>query len=116
MNNAFETKANLKETTTVLRTEIRSLKSLVRLDKTQRAIIKPIIEERVNKLKWISGMKTWNFGFEGGGWNSNVAKTKEEAIKKAKKMYNASKYTQVSETSFRVATKGDTANLLSLFH
>ena len=116
MNKAFETKANLKETTTVLRTEIRSLKSLVRLDKTQRAIIKPIIEERVNKLKWISGMKTWNFGFEGGGWNSNVAKTKEEAIKKAKKMYNASKYTQVSETSFRVATKADTANLLSLFH
>ena len=53
MINAFETKANLKEATTLLRTEIKSLKSLVRLDKTQRAIIKPIIEERVNKLKWV---------------------------------------------------------------
>ena len=116
MINAFETKANLKEATTLLRTEIKSLKSLVRLDKTQRAIIKPIIEERVNKLKWIAGMKTWNFGFEGGGWNSNVAKTKEESIKKAKKMYNASKHTQVSETSFRVATDRDTANLMSLFY
>jgi len=67
-------------------------------------------------LKYISGMKTWNFLFEGGGWNSNVAKTKEESIKKAKKMYNASKHTQVSETSFRVATKADTQTLLSLFY
>mgnify|MGYP003629023129 FL=1 len=116
MNNAFETKANYKESVTVLRTQIKSLKSLVKCCKEERATIKPIIDEKVNMLKYISGMKTWNFGFEGGGWNSNVAKTKEEAIKKAKKMYNASKYTQVSETSFRVATKADTANLLSLFH
>ena len=116
MNNAFETKANYKESVTVLRTQIKSLKSLVKLDKAQRATIKPIIDEKANMLKYISGMKTWNFGFEGGGWNSNVAKTKEEAINKAKKMYNASKYTQVSEKSFRVATHADTANLLSSFY
>ena len=116
MNNAFETKANYKESVTVLRTQIKSLKSLVKLDKAQRATIKPIIDEKANMLKYISGMKTWNFGFEGGGWNSNVAKTKEESIKKAKKMYNASKHTQVSETSFRVATKADTQTLLSLFY
>ncbi len=116
MNKAFETKANLKQATTLLRTEIKSLKSLVRLDKTQRAIIKPIIEERVTKLKWISGFKTWNFNFEGGGWNTNVAKTKEESIKKAKKEYKGSKHTVVSETSFRVATERDTQNLLSMFY
>ena len=116
MNKAFETKANLKESTTVLRTQIKSLKSLVRLDKTQRAIINPIILEKMNLLEYISGLKSWNFNFESGGWNSNVAKTKEESIKKAKKMYNASKHTQVSENSFRVATEADTANLLSLFY
>ena len=116
MNNAFETKASYKESTTVLRTQIKSLKSLVKLDKTQRATIKPIIDEKVNMLKYISGLKSWNFNFESGGWNSNVAKTKEEAINKAKKMYNASKYTQVSEKSFRVATYADTANLLSSFY
>ena len=116
MNNAFETKASYKESTTVLRTQIKSLKSLVKLDKAQRATIKPIIDEKVNMLKYISGLKSWNFNFESGGWNSNVAKTKEEAINKAKKMYNASKYTQVSEKSFRVATHADTANLLSSFY
>ena len=116
MNNAFETKANYKESVTVLRTQIKSLKSLVKCCKEERATIKPIIEERVKLLKYISGMKTWNFGFEGGGWNSNVAKTKEESIKKAKKEYNASIHTQVSENSFRVATERDTQNLLSLFH
>ena len=116
MNKAFETKASYKESTTVLRTQIKSLKSLVRLDKTQRAIINPIILEKMNLLEYISGLKSWNFNFEGGGWNSNVAKTKEEAINKAKRMYNASKHTQVSEDSFRVATQADTANLLSLFY
>ena len=116
MNNAFETKANYKESVTVLRTQIKSLKSLVRLDKTQRAIINPIILEKMNLLEYISGLKSWNFNFESGGWNSNVAKTKEEAINKAKRMYNASKHTQVSEDSFRVATQADTRNLLAMFH
>ena len=116
MNNAFETKANYKESVTVLRTQIKSLKSLVKCCKEERATIKPIILEKMKMLKYISGLKSWNFNFESGGWNSNVAKTKEEAINKAKKMYNASKYTQVSEKSFRVATYADTANLLSSFY
>ena len=116
MINAFETKANLKEATTLLRTEIKSLKSLVRLDKTQRAIINPIILEKMNLLEYISGLKSWNFNFEGGGWNSNVAKTKEESYKMALKEYKGSKNCVPSKETFRVATDADTKNLLSLFY
>ena len=116
MNKAFETKANYKESVTVLRTQIKSLKSLVKLDKTQRSIIKPIIAEKSNMLSYIAGKKTWNFNFEGGGWNSNVAKTKDESIRLAKKEYKKSKNCVPNESTFRVATPADTANLLSLFY
>ena len=116
MNNAFETKANYKESVTVLRTQIKSLKSLVKCCKEERATIKPIIDEKVNMLKYISGLKSWNFNFEGGGWNSNVAKTKEESYKMALKEYKGSKNCVPSESTFRVATEMDTQNLLSLFY
>jgi len=113
---SFETKTDYKESVRVLRTQIKYLKYLARLDKAQLSTIKPIIDEKVNMLKYISSLKSWNFNFEGGGWNSNVAKTKEESIKKAKKEYNASKHTQVNENSFRVATDADTRNLLLMFY
>tara|TARA_R110002124_G_scaffold239218_1_gene404436 strand:- start:430 stop:780 length:351 start_codon:yes stop_codon:yes gene_type:complete len=116
MNNAFETKASYKESTTVLRTQIKSLKNLLKLDKTQREIIKPIIFEKMKMLKYISGLKSWNFNFEGGGWNSNVAKTKEESYKMALKEYKGSKNCVPSKETFRVATHADTRNLLSLFY
>jgi len=113
---AFETEVNYKESVTMLKTQIKSLKSLIKLDKTQAATIKPIIVEKMNLLNYIAGSKTWNFNFEGGGWNSNNAKTKEKAIRLAKKEYRGSKNTIVNESTFRVATEADTKMLLSSFY
>jgi len=67
------------------------------------------------EIKYISSEKTWNFGFEGGGWNSITAKTKDVAVKRASKKYD-SKRSKVDPKSFRVATEADTRALLSLFH
>ena len=67
------------------------------------------------EIKFLSSEKTWNFGFEGGGWNSIAAKTKDVAIKRACKLYNDSR-SKVDAKSFRVATEADTRALLSLFY
>ena len=67
------------------------------------------------EIKFLSSEKTWNFGFEGGGWNSITAKTEDVAIKRACKLYNDSR-SKVDAKSFRVATEADTRALLSLFY
>ena len=135
---AIETEVNYKESVTMLKTQIKSLKSLIKLDKAQAEIIKPIIVEKKTLLDYISSNKIWNFNFKGGGWNSNCAKTKEKAIKLAKKEYNkksktfeyditnsdgtrstkigTNKALRVDPNSFRVATEADTKSLLSSFY
>lgn len=112
----FETKKSLKEAQILLKNQIKALKLSGKGKKEIRTALSPILEEKVNLLSYIGGSKTWNFNFEGGGWNSNCAKTMEESIKMAKKEYKGSKYTIVNEGTFRVATEGDTQALLSLFY
>lgn len=112
----FETKQSLKEAQILLKNQIKALKLSGKGKKEIRTALSPILEEKVNLLSYIGGSKTWNFNFEGGGWNSNVAKTMEESIKMAKKEYKGSKHTIVNEETFRVATERDTQNLLSLFY
>jgi len=135
---AIETERNYKESVTMLKTQIKSMKSLIKLDKAQAEIIKPIIVEKKTLLEYISRNKIWNFNFKGGGWNSNSAKTMEKAIKLAKKEYNrdgntfeyrvtnsdgtrstkigTNKPLRVDPNSFRVATEADTKSLLSSFY
>mgnify|MGYP003651639347 FL=1 len=112
----FETKKSLKEAQFLLKNQIKALKLSGRGRKDIRTTLSPILEEKVNLLSYVSGMKNWNFNFEDGGWNSNWAKTKEESYKMALKEYKYSKNCVPSKTTFRVATEMDTQNLLSLFY
>jgi len=60
------------------------------------------------------------FNFKSGGWNSEVAFTREEAIEKAIAHYGQPsedhKVLNIDVNSFRVSTTHDKAGLLSLFH
>ena len=74
----FETKKSLKLAQTILRNQIKALKISGKGDIVIRTTLAPILEEKVKLLKYVGSVKNWNFNFEGGGWNSNYAKTKEE--------------------------------------
>ena len=115
MMNALITKKANKEAIALLKRQVRALKSVVKKGTGQESLL-PIIEEKTNLLNYIAGSKTWNFNFQGGGWNSNYAKTKEESIKMAKKEYKKSKNCIVDIATFRVATEADTKMLLSSFY
>jgi hypothetical protein len=59
------------------------------------------------------------FNFIGGGWNSEVAYTKEDAIEQALFKYghpNTQTSLRVDVTSFRVSTPTDYKNQLSTFY
>ena len=60
-------------------------------------------------------MKTYLFGFVGGGWNRIDAKTKRGAIKAARQKYSYSPNLQVDPNSFRIRTEADERALLALF-
>ena len=115
MMKSIETKKSNRESVDLLKRQVRALKSVVKKGVGHEALL-PIIEEKKSLLEYVSSIKTWNFNFEGGGWNSNRAKTMEESIKMAKKEYKGSKHTIVNEGTFRVATERDTQALLSLFY
>ena len=88
----------------------------------ENEIIEQITENQdiINRLeKSTSAKYTFLFNFESGGWNSEYAHTKEEAIELAKDKYNTKDYkgTCIPDiTSFRVSTPTDYNNLLSLFY
>ena len=68
--------------------------------------------------KQLSTKLEFIFNFKGGGWNSEVAFTKEEAIEQAIENYGVpedGKILNIDITSFRVSTPDDRRNLLSLF-
>jgi len=57
----------------------------------------------------------WLFNFEGGGWNSEYAVTKEEAYRLAcERMSNLAK--EILADSFRVSTEEDKESLLRIFY
>jgi hypothetical protein len=58
------------------------------------------------------------FNFKGGGWNSEVAFTREDAIEQAVFKYghpDTQEMLRVDVTTFRVSTPDDRRNLLSFF-
>jgi len=112
---AFETKVSYKDSVQLLKRQVKALKKVVKNGDGHESLI-PIIDEKVVLLDYISKVKAWNFGFIGGGWNSNYAKTKEESIKMAIKEYKGSKNCVPDMNSFRVATEADTQLLLSTFY
>ena len=86
-------------------------------------ILQPIINETVAEIvsleKTLATKLEFIFNFKGGGWNSEVAFTKEEAIEQAIENYGVpedGKILNIDITSFRVSTPDDRRNLLSLFN
>ena len=87
------------------------------------ATLQPIINETVAEIvsleKTLATKLEFIFNFKGGGWNSEVAFTKEEAIEQAIENYGVpedGKILNIDITSFRVSTPDDMRNLLSLFN
>jgi hypothetical protein len=56
------------------------------------------------------------YNFIGGGWNSEFAHTKAQAIKQAKNRWKGDGGLKVDTDSFRKSTPTDYNNLLSLFY
>ena len=86
-------------------------------------ILQPIINETVAEIvsleKTLATKLEFIFNFKGGGWNSEVEFTKEEAIEQAIENYGVpedGKILNIDITSFRVSTPDDMRNLLSLFN
>ena len=59
--------------------------------------------------------KEYLFNFIGGGWNSEMALSKKGAINQAREKYSLT-LLQIDEKSFRLSTKKDKDQLLSLFY
>ena len=88
------------------------------------ATLQPIINETVAEIvsleRTLATKFEFLFNFIGGGWNSEVAFTREEAIEQAIANYGQPsedhKVLNIDVNSFRVSTTHDKAGLLSLFH
>jgi len=73
--------------------------------------IQSIEKQLATKLEFL-------FNFKGGGWNSEIAYTKEDAIEQAVFKYgypDTQEILKVDVTTFRVSTPDDRRNLLSFF-
>lgn len=87
-------------------------------------LLQPIIDETKAELDLLERTLAtkWEFlfNFKSGGWNSELAFTREEAIEQAIANYGQPsedhKVLNIDVTSFRVSTTHDKAGLLSLFH
>ena len=88
-----------------------------------RYTLQPIINEMVAEIasieKTLATKWEFLFNFIGGGWNSEVAFTKEDAIEQALFQYghpNTQTSLRVDVTSFRVSTPTDYKNQMSTFY
>ena len=87
-------------------------------------LLQPIIDETKAELdlleKTLATKWEFLFNFKSGGWNSEVAFTREEAIEQAIANYGQPsedhKVLNIDVTSFRVSTTHDKAGLLSSFY
>ena len=88
------------------------------------SIMLDVINETLSEVEKIDAVinkqREYLFNFVGGGWNSELAYTveeaKEQAIIKYGKPTTDSKVTNIDLKTFRVSTPTDYSNLLSLFH
>lgn len=113
----LKTNESLRAAVQKLQSEIDALETVLMTDfenvesKVQDPISAMYDEKRLS-LKNLLQKREWTFGFVGGGWNSILAHTEEEAI-----MFAMDKYgTVVDEKSFRIATHKETNFLLASFY
>ena len=87
-------------------------------------VLQPIINETVAEIalleKTLATKWEFLFNFKSGGWNSEIAFTKEEAIEQAIANYGHPsedhKVLNIDVTSFRVSSPSDRNNLMSTFN
>ena len=86
-------------------------------------ILQPIIDETKAEIdaltKRIATKWEFLFNFKGGGWNSEVAFTKEDAIEQALFNYghpDTQEHLRVDTSTFRVSTPSDYKAQLSSFY
>ena len=63
--------------------------------------------------------KEWVYHFKGGGWNSEIARTKKQALSKAIKRWKTESpelVNKIDEKSFRVPTREEYTSLLRQFN
>ena len=132
MNKLFETKKAYDQNVKAIKEQITSLFNVIESMPEQESVLLPIVQEKQVLLEEVAKMKSWNFNFESGGWNSISARTKEEAIENAQNEYDETEkdqryhckenggsaipLTRVNVKTFRVATPADTAALCSMFY
>ena len=87
------------------------------------ATLQPIINETVAEIvsleKTLATKWEFLFNFKGGGWNSEVAFTREDAIEQALFNYghpDTQEHLRVDISTFRVSTPTDYKNQLSSFY
>ena len=101
--------ANLKE---VSGTWMQQEAIALVIDESQREV------ESIEKV--LATRQEFLFNFKGGGWNSEMAFTREEAIEQAIEKYGTPsedhKILNIDIATFRVATTSEMAGLLSLFY
>lgn len=102
LTDALNTNSNFSKVQESLNMQIESLKS--------------IIAEKQKQYETLTSTKEWLFNFEGGGWNSVYAVTKEDAIAAALNEYSSSPNLNPNVNTFRVSTESDYKALLSLFY
>jgi hypothetical protein len=107
----------------VLNTRIFNLKDVSGTWMQQEAITSVIDESRkeIESIKKVLATRQeFLFNFKGGGWNSEMAFTREEAIEQAIEKYGQpsvdGRICNIDITTFRVSTASDKASLLSLFY
>jgi hypothetical protein len=84
----------------------------------------PFIQDSIDRLdaeyKYLKTSHRWLFNFVGGGWNSVIAATQEQAIQIASEKYNPmgldSGTLVPNGNTFRIETEEDEKRLMGAFH
>ena len=80
----------------------------------KRDTINTILNEYIDRLDYLKSAKEYMITFVGGGWNTIDGFNEEDALLKAKAVYNSSKHTQVQ--SVRLSSAAGIKAAMSLFH
>jgi len=91
------------------------------LDPYNQKFLQKTIDTLNAEYKYLGESRRWNFNFKGGGWNSVIALTKEQAIQIANSEYNPANtdgdgMLVPDPKTFRVESEADNKALLSLFY
>lgn len=112
-----------KQRLEALELRLDGINALTKNMSDQGAIMQPIINETVAEIvsleRTLATSLEFLFNFKGGGWNSEVAYTKEDAIEQAIFKYghpDTQEMLRVDVTTFRVSTPADYQANLSLFY